>query len=99
SAGMALPLAVTMACRLSAGGMWQGKSRISRTGATRGRKPSAETRAAVSPAPGSGRVIRTPGLVSGKDVARAVGAQAGAQVAADPFGVARRAAQAALQQE
>ena len=36
---------------------------------------------------------------SGEDVARAVGAQAGAQLGADPRGVGDAAVQAALQQE
>ena len=46
--------------KLPAGGQAPGKVRISSSGATTGRKPSADTRTAVSLAPGSGRVIRTP---------------------------------------
>src|SRR5580700_11097818 len=102
---MALPLATTVACSRPAAASRQGRAWISSTGATTGRKPRSTRRAAVSLAPGSGRVIRTPvpasGPVpgSGKDVPRAIGAQAGAQFAADPFGVAHRAVQAALEQE
>ena len=63
-----------------------------------GCRPSAWTRRAVSVAPGSGRVIRTPGG-SAKYVPRAVGAQAGAQFSPEPCRIGRRAVQAALQQE
>ena len=56
----ALPLARSTAVICSAGGNWTGVGLISRKGATIGLNPIAATRVAVSLAPGSGRVIRTP---------------------------------------
>ena len=85
---MALPLVTTMACTWPDGGQAPGRALITSKGATTGSNPSAATRAAVSLAPGSGRVISTlaPGSSNGsdKEIARTVGTQARCQFPAEP---------------
>ena len=98
------PIAAGDKDRLEPRGWWQGRAadRGSPAAVRRRVRPSAATRAAVSPAPGSGRVIRTPGRSdkpSGKDVgglsARRLAPSSRPIRAASPA----RAVQAALQQE
>src|SRR6185503_8419085 len=80
-AAIALTLAARIAWTLPAGGKVARTPLMASMDEMTGRKPNSATRAAVSLAPGSGRVIRTPAPASGKDVARAVGPQAGAELA------------------